>query len=292
MTAMFTGFPIGIIVGGLVAANLIQAFGWESVFITGGILPLFALPVLILMLPESPRFLALTGKSPELLASIINRIAPQAGASRESQFDTGSRGEKTGSIGALFSEGRAPITLLLWMVYFCNLLTMYAFIGWLPYVLEEAGYPLDKAILASVLFSLGGVIGGLVLANYIDRLNAIKTMVVALLAAAFFVAAVGQVTGSILLLLIMLFLAGGTAMGTQFGLNTITSNSYDTNARSTGLGWALAVGRLGTILGPIAVGAALGFEIPLSMLFMVGMVPMLIAAAGVYWIGRVKNSIS
>ena len=290
MTIMFVGFPIGIIVGGLAAAALINLFGWESVFVAGGILPLTTLPFILFMLPESPRLLALKGNRGAALSAIINQIAPTAGTAANSRFEIMTPDKKKGSVRALFIEGRAPVTLLLWVVFCANILTLTAIVSWLPSVLEAAGFPLDRAILATVLFSIGGVIGGLVIAVTIDRVGAIETMRVALLIATVAVAMIGQVTGSLVLLLATLFLAGATAMGTQFGLNAMTSNIYDTNCRATGLGWALAVGRLGAITAPILVGIAVGLDLHISRLFMLGAIPMLVAAVSVFLLGFLNTS--
>ena len=147
--------------------------------------------------------------------------------------------------------------------------------------MEAAGFPLERAILGSVLMSFGGVVGGLFIAVSIDRVGAIKALVPILAAAAMFVALVGQSTGSLVLLFAVLFLAGFTAMGSQFGLNAMTTMSYGTAARATGLGWALAVGRVGAIIGPVVVGAAISMDLKVDQLFLLGATPLLLGTAGV-----------
>lgn len=289
MTTMFVGFPIGIMAGGIAAAALINVFGWESVFVTGGVLPLLMVPVLMAKLPESPRFLALKGGRGAALAEIVNRVSPEAGATPESRFETSVSEQGSIGIRALFSAGRTRITLLLWVVFFANLLTMFAIGGWMPTVLNEAGYPLDRAILVSAMSGVGGVIGGLLIAVLIDRAGATRTLAAGFMAAALAVAMIGQVTGAVTLLLPVLFLAGLAGMGCQFGINALASNSYDTGARATGLGWALAVGRIGAIIGPIVVGTAIGMALPVSQLFLLSAIPMLIAAGAVFLLGRLNQ---
>ena len=290
MTTMFVGFPIGIMVGGVVAAALINVFGWESVFVTGGVLPLLMVPVAMAWLPESPRFLALKGDRGAALAQIVHRIAPEAGATPESRFETLAPEQASVGIRALFSEGRTRITLLLWVVFFANLLTMFAIGGWMPTVLNEAGYPLDRAILVSAMSAIGGVIGGLVIAVLIDRTGAARTLVAGFVAAGAAIALIGQVTDSVVLVLIVLFLSGLFGMGCQFGINALASISYDTGARTTGLGWALAIGRIGAIIGPVVVGTAIGMALPVSQLFLLGAIPMLVAAGAVFVLGRLRAS--
>lgn len=290
MTTMFVGFPVGIMAGGVAAAALINLFGWESVFVTGGVLPLLMVPVAMAWLPESPRFLALKGDRGAALARIVQRIAPQAGATAESRFATLAPEQASVGIRALFSEGRTRITLLLWVVFFANLLTMFAIGGWMPTVLNEAGYPLDRAILVSAMSAIGGVIGGLVIAILIDRTGAARTLVAGFVAAGVAIALIGQVTDSVVLVLIVLFLSGLFGMGCQFGINALASISYDTGARTTGLGWALAIGRIGAIIGPVVVGTAIGMALPVSQLFLLGAIPMLIAAGAVFVLGRLRAS--
>ena len=290
MTTMFVGFPIGIMVGGVAAAGLINVFGWESVFVTGGVLPLLMVPVVMAWLPESPRFLALKGDRGAALAQIVHRIAPEAGATPESRFETLAPEQASVGIRALFSEGRTRITLLLWVVFFANLLTMFAIGGWMPTVLNEAGYPLDRAILVSAMSAIGGVIGGLLIAVLIDRTGAARTLVAGFVAAGVAIALIGQVTDSMVLVLIVLFLSGLFGMGCQFGINALASISYDTGARTTGLGWALAIGRIGAIIGPVVVGTAIGMALPVSQLFLLGAIPMLIAAGAVFVLGRLRAS--
>ena len=185
----------------------------------------------------------------------------------------------------MFADGRTGLTLLLWVVFFANLLTIFAMMGWLPSVLEAAGFPLQRAILASALLAVGGIIGGLAMALAIDRYGTIRSMTVGFLAASIIVSLIGYATGSLWLLLVVLFFAGFTSIGCQFGLNAVASGSYDTNARATGLGWALGVGRLGSILGPIIVGGLLAMDLAISTLFVFGALPMLAAAGAVFAIG-------
>ena len=289
MTAMFTGLPAGIVVGGLAAVPLIQFFGWESVFIAGGLLPLLMLPVTIWLLPESPRFLSLQMNRGRQLLEIVNRLAPEANIASNTRVESHQHKAQGKGISALFSHGRARLTLLLWLIFFANLLTIFGLMGWLPSVLKIAGFPLDRAILASVLVSVGGIFGGLAMALAIDRYGATKSMTVGFLAATVTVSLVGYSAGSLGLLLVVLFLAGFTTMGCQFGLNAMASESYDTSARATGLGWALAVGRIGAVIGPIVVGFLLAMELSVPTLFLLGALPMLVATGAVYLVGRVHH---
>lgn len=283
MTVMFSGFPLGAIIGGLISTQLIAAFGWRSVFIMGGLAPLVLAPLLIFVLPESIRFLTArqaTRPSQKRAASIsrkLARIDDRYDPRPNDQF-VAREGEPSASVMRLFSEGRASGTILLWSVFFLNLLMLYALVNWLPSVMVDAGLPLERAIVATVVLNIGGVIGGLSIAPLIDRFGPWRTLVTTYLGAAVFVAAIGWVQAGLAAMLAIVFVSGFCVIGAQLGMNAVASNYYPTAVRSTGLGWALAVGRLGSIVGPLAVGAMLAFDLTQAELFTYGALPALAAA--------------
>ena len=290
MTLMFVGFPIGAIVGGLVSAALIGLLGWEIVFLVGGAVPLVAIPVIIYLLPESPRYLAQNQSRHRELVSIVAYLAGRQLDGESTRFRMREVADPVVGIRALFSGPTANITITLWILYFLNLLTLFAVGAWLPSVLNASGFPLEKAIVATLLFSIGGVIGGLLIAVAIDRVGGITSMAISFVAAAVCIGLIGQVTESLPLLVVVLFLAGVFAMGCQFGLNALTSGMYNTRSRATGLGWALAVGRVGAIVGPIITGIGLSMNLEVSFLFSLGAIPMAIAAIAVLLLGRIRKT--
>lgn len=284
MTAMFVGFPLGAIFGGVISAQIILAYGWQSVFILGGVTPLLLLPVLYFQLPESVRFLAacrgpMTARRKSQIASILKRIISDFTPARDDSYVLPDQSSAGVSVFRLFSDGRGFGTLLLWAIFFINLLILYALVNWLPTVLRDAGLPLERAIIATVILNLGGVLGGLSFAWGIDRAGPIKILVPAYLFAAIFVALIGLAKVGIVGTLAIIFIAGFCVIGAQLGMNAVASNYYPTSVRSTGLGWALAVGRLGSIVGPLIVGALLSLEWGRERLFTAGGAPALIAAA-------------
>lgn len=287
MTVMFVGFPFGAVVGGLASAPLIAALGWKTVFVLGGVVPLALSLLLWRALPESLLYLAGRGGRAEVIAPILDRIAPGAAVDGASYVLPAAEAQKASALD-LFRGGRFATTLLLWTVFFANLLMMYALFGWLPTVLNQAGLPLDQAIVGTVIFNLGGVIGGLVIARAVDGLGPIKVMTAAYLVAAASVASIGFAGGALSAAIAAIFMAGATVVGAQFGMNALAISAYPTAVRSTGLGWALAVGRVGSIVGPIAVGALLARELALETLFVVFALPALVSAGTVAVLGLVR----
>ncbi|MEM8987739.1 MAG: MFS transporter [Pseudomonadota bacterium] len=285
MTAMFVGFPFGAVAGGLVSNVLIATYGWSSVFILGGVAPLLMIAVAAPFLPESIRFLALKGgRDNDIGASLAN-------IDKNYSYQDGDRfvvAGKTGggSITGLFSQGRAVATLLIWVVVFANLLMMYSLLNWLPSVMREAGLPLERAILSAVIFNLGGVIGGLVIARAIDGRGPFGVLSIAFAAAAVAIALIGVSTASLVLAFAAVFVGGFTLIGSQFGMNALVVNFYPTDIRSTGLGWSLAVGRIGSVIGPIIVGLVLVLEWSLPQVFLLAAAPALVCLGAVMLLAR------
>lgn len=254
VSLMFCGFPLGAVLGGVLASRMIPALGWESTFWLGGALPLLLLPVLAAWLPESSRFLAERERA----------AAPGTG------------------VGKLFGKNRTASTLLLWVVFFMNLLLLYFLVNWLPSLLRQAGVPLDKAIVSTALLNLGGIAGALTFARLIDRLGAFRVLPAAYVAAAAATVAIGRGTGAdFATLMVLVFVAGFCVIGAQISINALAANTYPTEMRSTGVGWALGIGRAGSIVGPVVGGLLVGLGLALDALFAIAAVPAVIAGVGV-----------
>lgn len=275
MTAMFVGFPFGAVAGGLLSNVIIETYGWRAVFVLGGVAPLAMIAVVIPFLPESIRFLSAKGQKAREIAATLSRIDHTYTYKDGDTFVVPQSGG-TGSIAGLFSDGRTMGTLLIWVIVFANLLMMYSLMNWLPSVMREAGLPLDRAILAAVTFNLGGIVGGLTIAWAMDKYGPYQILSAAFAVAAIAIAFIGFSSASLALAFTAIFIGGFTVMGIQLGMNALVVNFYPTTMRSTGLGWALAVGRIGSILGPIIVGAILTLQWSLPQVFLLLAAPALV----------------
>lgn len=251
MTLMFAGFPLGGVIGGLASARILAVADWQAVFVLGGLFPLLLLIPLWFLLDESPEFRRSTDHS---------RAIPQ-----------GPQG--------LFRDGRALATPMLWLACFCSLLLMYTILNWLPSVLTAGGLPVGRAIHAAALFNLGGILGGLTLAVAIDRGARAGMLAAMFVLATATVVSLGHLELGGAVLLGAVTLAGVTVMGTQLGLNAVIAAFYPSTLRATGLGWALGIGRVGSIVGPLLVGFVVAAQWSLESIFTSLAVPALIAAA-------------
>lgn len=245
--AMFCGFPLGALVGGLAAPAVIETSGWQGLFVWGGALPLAMVVPLYFLLVESPEWLARPGQ------------------------------RKLGLIPlrSLFGHGLALVTPLLWLAFIANLLAMYFLINWLPILFAAEGADLDQATQTSILLNLGGIAGCLGVTPLVDRFGALRVMPLIFGLSAIAILSIGLVPPTSALMVVAILLAGFGTMGAQMGSNAFAMFLYPAALRASGLGWALSAGRIGSIAGPLLGGILLVWQFRPSELFLVvGMIAM------------------
>jgi AAHS family 4-hydroxybenzoate transporter-like MFS transporter len=286
--AMFVGFSVGAALGGLIAAALIPAFGWRSIFLIGGIAPLLLVPFLAFRLPESVRFLALTGRGDARVAELLTRIAPSATFAAGTRFGVSEVKLAGLPVMHLFTEGRARATLVLWVVFFMSLLDLYLLSNWLPTVLNDLGASVSMAAAVGAMLQVGGIVGTFILGQFIDRFS-FRALSLTYLFAAFAVAAVGFSGHSIALAALAIFCAGFCIVGGQIASNALAATYYPTTMRSSGVGWALGIGRIGSIVGPLIGGIMLARHVGAETLFMAAAVPALCASIAAFALARITG---
>ena len=262
--AIFTGMPAGAVVASQAAAFMIPRWGWRSVFVLGGVLPLALALVLIRMLPES--------------AEWIESRARGRGASR-----------RTVPVRDLFTDGRAAGTLLLWIPFFMNLLILYFVLSWLPSLLRQSGLSIAAGVQAVAAFSLGGMIGTLAQGHIMRAIGTRIALVGEFALCILLIPSLASTAASVALMLAIIFVLGICVQGAQAGLNALAAMFYPTPMRATGIGWALGVGRVGSIVGPSVGGWLLSMQWTADRIFMAGMAPAICAAAAIV-IGQRKNA--
>jgi AAHS family 4-hydroxybenzoate transporter-like MFS transporter len=281
VTALFCSMPLGALLGGLVSSVMLPRWGWQSVFYAGGVLPLITSFCLIGVLPESIRFLSVSGRDRTGLNRILRKIAPEIELEK---IDFSSPVEEQGLKGAavlhLFTDGRAVGTVLIWMPFFMNLLVLYFIITWLPALLRQNHMPVSAGILAVSLFSLGGIAGSLVQGRFMNTWGSFRVLLAEFVLCLLLIGSLAY-TASFPLMMTTTFLLGCLVQGAQAGLNALSATFYPTQIRSTGVGWALGVGRLGSIIGPILGGMMVSRNWTLQEIFFAGALPALLAACAV-----------
>jgi AAHS family 4-hydroxybenzoate transporter-like MFS transporter len=274
VTVMFCGFSIGAAVVGWVAAPVIPAFGWPAVFVIGGVLPIVITGLSFVYLPESIRFLLRRRAGDPRAARYLARIAPDAPSGELILSDEGARGGFV--VSQLFVAGRHWVTLLLWVMFFANLLDLYFVNSWLPTIMKDVGIDQKSAIRITTLFQVGGTVGAIVLGSLMDRNLSFRVLAAAYLGGAICVFLIGESGSSAVWLVITVFAAGFGVIGAQNGANVMAAEVYPTEGRSTGVGWALGVGRIGSIIGPTLGGMLVGTT---PRLFTYATVPLMLAAS-------------
>jgi AAHS family 4-hydroxybenzoate transporter-like MFS transporter len=285
---MFCGFSVGAALGGFLAAALIPQFGWRSVFIVGGVAPLLLVPILALKLPESVRFLALTGRANERVARLLGLISPKTAFAPATQFVVHELELPGIPVLHLFREGRTLVTLLLWVVFFMSLLDIYFLANWLPVVLNDLGASVASAVAIGTMFQVGGVVGTFVLGSIIDRFS-FRALALVYFIAIFAVGAIGQLGHSAVFVTMAIFAAGFCVVGGQIAANALAAAFYPTSVRATGVGWALGIGRIGSIIGPLVGGALLTAKWSTASVFGAAAAAALCAALAAFSLSRLAG---
>jgi AAHS family 4-hydroxybenzoate transporter-like MFS transporter len=269
---VFVGNPIGAFLGGQLIAQMLPLFGWPSIFIAGGILPLALIPVQLLWLPESPRFLLRRGHLTPRQQRLVRTLNIEP-AERGHAVDIA-----TGNpVAGLFRDGLAPTTLLVWVLFFANLLSMFMISYWLPTVLHLSGFTPAGAVFAASMQAAGGIIGTLMLGALSLRFGASRVISVSLAGGVLMIGAIGLLDMPYIVLLAAIFCMGSCTVGSQTAANGMVAALYPARVRTTGMGWALGIGRLGAIGGPALGGLLLGLGWPPRQILLCACVTALIA---------------
>ena len=282
MMIVSNGFTAGAAIGGFISAWLIPAFGWRSVFYFGGTIPLVIAVLMVFALPESLQFLVLRRKNLHQIGRWLKRIDPAAPAGGGAEYVVAEQEGKGVPIVHLFHEGRATGTVLLWVINFMNLLNLYFLSSWLPTVVRDAGYSISNAVLVTTTVQVGGAVGALGLGWFVHRLGFVTVLTTCFTVACASIALIGQPALSLTLLFVVVFVTGLGIIGGQAALNALGATYYPTAGRSTGVGWALGIGRIGAILGPVLAGELLRRHWLAREIFLAAAFPALISAVVVF----------
>jgi AAHS family 4-hydroxybenzoate transporter-like MFS transporter len=252
VTLTIVCIPLGGSLAGIVGGQILPRFGWRGLFLVGGILPLVMAAVLLKVLPESPRFLARLPQRWPQLRALLRRLGHQV--SDDTTFvDASEKAVARASAGELLEAGYRRDTLALCASFFFCLLSVYVGINWVPSMLVGAGFDVGTASYGLTAFNLGGVVGAILGAMVIMRLGSRLTMLVmaaGAIAGAVVLALMPIGTPSAFAVLAMLAWTGGLINAVQTTMYALAAHVYPTAVRATGVGTAVAFGRIGGVLSP------------------------------------------
>ncbi|KQQ57596.1 4-hydroxybenzoate transporter [Pseudomonas sp. Leaf129] len=291
VTSMFCGFNLGMAGGGFMSAKLIPAFGWHSLLLLGGVLPLVLAVVLMIWLPESARYLVVRNKGVEKIRRTLAPIDPEQVARAERFSVPEQKTVKASNVLAvIFSGTYRAGTLLLWLTYFMGLVIVYLLTSWLPTLMRESGASLEQAAFIGALFQFGGVLSAVGVGWAMDRFNPHKVIATFYLLAGVFAYAVGQSLGNITLLATLVLIAGMCVNGAQSAMPSLAARFYPTQGRATGVSWMLGIGRFGAILGAWMGATLLGLGWNFEQVLTALVVPAVLATVALLIKSRVSHA--
>lgn len=280
---MFSGYAVGGMVAAGLGIWLLPRFGWQAMFFAAAV-PLLLLPLVLRGLPESIGFLIRKGEQ-ENARAILRELTGDP-AQTEGRLVYESSGAQA-SVAELFRDGRTIGTLAMWVCFFCCLLMVYALGSWLPQLMRSAGYSLGSSLSFLLALNFGGMFGAISGGRLADRFGLPRVVMAYFLLGALCIAALG-VNSAMPVLYLLIFIAGAGTTGTQILLYAAVAEFYSLPVRSTGLGWASGMGRVGAIVGPMLGGVLLAAKLPMAWNFAAFAIPGLVsvAATALYTVSR------
>ena len=287
---LWTGFPLGGVVGGLLGSWIIPALGWQSVFWVGGVLPLLVGAILVLALPESISFLVATAAPADRVRRLLQNAYPGAAVPADAKFVLNEERAGGVSVLGLFAMGRAVGTTVLWISFFIVFMMLVTNSAWAPTLLKREGIDIGQSALAMAVYNLGAMIGTVVAGWLVMGIGAAIVLPIVMLCSAVSLGLVGYAAPSAQLVttlegLFGLFLGCGSS-----GLIALAAIYYPTAIRSTGVGWAMGMGRVGSFAGPLAVGSLVATGLSTNGVFVALGLPALVAAATTVIAGRTHKA--
>jgi len=281
--------PLGGAIPGFVTAVFVPQYGWQILFLIGGIVPIVIAIAAMVGLPESIKFMALHEGQRRKMESTIKAIRPDYQVPANAKFVIEDEKQFPGfNPGYLFSDGLALITPLLWLLFALNLMGYFFLISWTPTLMTAAKLPPATAALAGAMLQVGGTVGALSLCWWLQKHRFLAVAIMFVIA----VPVVGSIgfagLTSKAVLLMATFFAGFFVLGIQSGINVIGALIYPTSLRANGSGWELGIGRIGSIVGPIVGGLLIGLSV--DKLYMWSALPFVAGAVICFAIHRLNTA--
>jgi AAHS family 4-hydroxybenzoate transporter-like MFS transporter len=283
--AIYCGFSLGFVAAGGLAASMIPLYGWRSMLWIGALTPLTLAVFIYIFLPESLDFLVRINAKSQSIWGIVQRLDRALPNQAPQHFVTEIEAKRS-AVGSLFQSGRTLGTLVLWLVFGLNLAEFYALQSWLPTILTGHGFSPNAVALATSMTTVGGIVAAFAIGPAMDRLGPHRSLAVVYFAGVAFVALMGPaISAAPWVLVIAAFCAGFCISGGQKSVIALAAIFYPAPIRSTGVGWALGIGRLGGIGGPLLIGLLLSYGLGAASLFYAAALPMLLAGTLVALLG-------
>ncbi|AIL61673.1 MFS transporter [Pseudomonas alkylphenolica] len=285
ITLVFAGYSVGGILVALTAKQLIESYGWQWVFYVAG-LPVLLIPFILKSMPQSIGYLLRNGRQDEL-REIVGKIEPGR-AVADTLVVTGNaavQNTQATPVRDLFKQGRGFSTVMIWTAFMTGLFMVYALNSWLTKLMAMAGFSLGSALNFVIVFNLGSIAGAMVGGWLSDKLSIKHVLVCFYITGAIALTLLGY-TRDTTALFAVVFLVGASTLGTQLLAYAYAGDFYPSEIRSTGVGFASGVGRIGAIVAPVLIGWLVSLSLPLQQNFMAISLAGLIGALAVTLINQ------
>lgn len=260
-TMMWAGMPAGSLIGGLSAAYLLPHYGWHTLFMVGGALPIAIAVLVTLFLPDSLEFLVRQGRDDTRVRAIVSRIAPNLAADPDVRFRIDEKQLPGVPVKHLFSDGRAFTTVLLWVLFLFSFYLLWIVLAWAPTLLKKSGATVQQYSLAFSCIMFGSLVATITIGRMMDRFDPFRSLTIVHVLAFISMVAFGLTANNpFIIIAVMSVIMGIFVFGGNSGLVALATVSYPLDIRASGIGWAYAVGKVGSLLAPIAGGFVLSLN--------------------------------
>ena len=252
VTMIYAGMPLGGVVASLISL-VTSAAHWRWVFIVGGLVPLAVAPVIGIWLQESAAFSRLKASRVENRTGALNALA-------------------------FLREGGVVRTLLLWVSFFLALVTLYLLLNWLPTLLSSSGFDRAQVAICMAGFNLGGVVSTLYIGSHLETRLRYRVVLSTFVGLPMLLALLAATLHHAVVVATMVFALGAAVLAAQGILYAFAPQCYPTRSRGTGVGFAVAMGRIGSIAGPLLGGVLVGSGRSTAQV-LTGILPIVIVAS-------------
>lgn len=271
---VISGYPVGAVLSGLVAAKVIPTDGWQHMFRIAGIASMFSVPLILFFLSESIDFYLRT--QPINALEKLNKILTKMNIQPIEALPTVEKLKSKLPVDQLLKSDFRKPTIQLWAALFMAFAALYFLTSWIPKLAKDAGLSMELAIYAGTIFNLGAFFGIITQGYFSSKYGLKKTLGVILVLTGVLMASFGLFVGSDIVLLIFALLGFGI-QGGFVGLYALSARLYPTEFRTTGVGWAMGAGRLGGIVGPTLAGILIAAGLGIATNFLIFALPAALA---------------
>jgi benzoate transport len=276
VSLMSIGYPVGAVVGGILATQLLRFYDWRSVFYLGAGITATLIPITYFVVPESVHWLA--RKQPNGALEKINAAMARMGHGAITALPAIAADVRKRSVSDIFGPGLAVVTVLVSLAYFFHITTFYFILKWVPKIVADFGFAASSAASVLVWTNVGGALGGTVLGFMTLRFGVKGLTIAVMVLSSVMVALFGRTPPDLQQLSLICAAAGFCTNAAIVGMYAIFAQAYPTHVRASGTGFAIGIGRGGSVLAPIIAGFLFTYNYALPTVALIMSLGSLVAA--------------